>query len=107
MAEHTPGPWKYKIVNDEFILSNVDADSDAEGRMQDYGSSILEGGLVLENDAENEANARLIAAAPDLLAALEGLLKAANEGERSWWHAERVARAAIAKARNREIPDAH
>jgi hypothetical protein len=46
-----------------------------------------------------EANARLIAAAPELLEALEGLLKLPPEESLERVEAERNARAAIAKAR--------
>ena len=55
--------------------------------------------------ATNEANARLIAAAPDLLEALEDMLAQAEfaaevrGGEGHMKHAMRKARAAIAKAK--------
>ena len=79
---HTPGPWHATLhqVGDE---NNV--------RVADCYS--LEKG----HDTAR-ANARLIAAAPDLLAALEALLLLADPCE----SAVGVARAAIAKARGEQ-----
>lgn len=91
-TRHTPGPWKAGSAS-------VSA-PETEDRL---GLSVrIHGG----NGADNRANARLIAAAPDLLAALEALLPMVAE-----WHAEfprhigdkeppaiQAARAAIAKA---------
>ena len=68
MKEHTPGPWKL----------NTDGDTG----MNDSGCILDSIGHVIVTDiygtfkngrttGEAEANARLIAAAPDLLAALE------------------------------------
>lgn len=59
VVKHTPGPWT-RCVSDQ-------------------GYSVIAGYLQICElpkilDAECEANARLIAAAPDLLAALEGLI---------------------------------
>ena len=89
MTTHTPGPWN---VTKLYV------------RKQD-------GGLVASiNDlwqkqktpkAEMDANARLIAAAPELLAALEELLWAASrtslETDGDYSNAFTAARAAIAK----------
>lgn len=48
---------------------------------------------------ERQANADLIEAAPDLLAALQTLMKGSVERDPNLWHeAKRAARAAIAKA---------
>jgi hypothetical protein len=44
-----------------------------EGPEGDQGCSIFEGGFVRENDAENLANASLIAAAPEMFDALEDI----------------------------------
>ena len=63
-AKHTPGPWVQVMQ--------------ATGRevIADYQATF--GGIAtvhpMPNDWETDANARLIAAAPDLLAACEGLL---------------------------------
>ena len=100
MSKHTPGPWNIagdgqtesscRIIDDEnrFVLR-------LEG--MDYGRD------------EDQANARLIAAAPDLLAALHelaeigegGVIERRETGKPTWSALEAVAtiaRAAIAKA---------
>lgn len=72
-AEHTPGPW---VAND-CIVKAVDC----------YGPWVADTDLMLRypprkphiSHAEQRANARLIAAAPDLLAALEELTLWARE----------------------------
>jgi hypothetical protein len=46
--------------------------------------------------AERDANARLIAAAPDLLAACQDALAAGNDGD--WQSAEKVLRAAVSRS---------
>lgn len=66
MSKHTQGPWKLVEVNDETV----------KGAVHVYG-----GGAAITTDvwgptlAESDANARLIAAAPDLLAACEEALR--------------------------------
>jgi hypothetical protein len=80
---HTPGPWHLEVEPDalhvyspvEEVVHFTDAGWDESTR------------------ATFEANARLIAAAPDLLAALEEI---AEWGE---WESAPIARAAIAKAK--------
>jgi hypothetical protein len=59
---HTPAPWQ---------LQTVSTCNDNPCRWEIIGS----GGVIAEtNDNTSDANARLIAAAPDLLSALEFLL---------------------------------
>jgi hypothetical protein len=97
-VNYTPGPWSiagrgYTIFgsDDAVVISSFDAETD-------------------EEEERYIANARLIAAAPDLLAALEGVIEdsmalargyAAATGDRLTDEGEgiRRARAAIAKAR--------
>ncbi len=86
-TNHTPGPWY------------------VTGRLTRYVEARIDGGLIQEVAAcgpteadggygpHQEANARLIAAAPDLLEALEMLIEFPNTGP-----ATSTARAAIAKA---------
>ena len=63
---HTKGPWKVHNIDGSFIVASGNPDeSDYEGVCQTY----------------NEANARLIAAAPELLEALEFALGTCNDSE--------------------------
>lgn len=98
MSAHTPGPWSIEIDHQteapEFIRAYH------EGEMFDIAS--------LSDETENiEANARLIAAAPDLLFALEQMLREhdalqiAKNRTDDRWPAATYARATIAKARPR------
>ena len=52
-----------------------------------------------EDSIENEADANLISAAPDLLEALENLLAVREGAGGTKYHADDIARAAIAKAK--------
>ena len=99
--EHTPGPWDYDPTGDDkricVGIGLVDGPN---------GYDVAE---VYSDDCDPDealANARLIAAAPDLLEALEGLLVFAEDAETKalvgdegcLWPCEE-ARTAIAKAR--------
>ena len=79
MSKHTPGPWTF--VHEGGIDGGyfIDAKEDV---------------VVLPRGRLNEADARLIAAAPDLLAALKAVMEAAEK----WSPAIDQGRAAIAKA---------
>ncbi len=87
---HTPGPWTIEIDHScdeaEFIRTEFD------GEMFDIATLSNESGNV-------NSNARLIAAAPDLLAALRSIIESsdANCGD-SLANAISAARAAIARA---------
>lgn len=98
-AQHTEGPW---AASDKSNLISASA-------------GVLAYTVNLPNNdlAEQQANARLIAASPDLLTALEGLTKVSvevaqlrdiHDGTDTAWMevitAHDKARAAIAKARN-------
>ena len=90
-AKHTPGPWKQN-GNTVWEDGTKDRGHIAVCRLR-VGTHVPE--------FQNEANARLIAAAPDLLAVLEKVL-AAYEAAREPGHGTILiaeARAAIAKAR--------
>jgi len=84
MSEHTPGPWR---INDH---------------SRDEGCFYIEAdhagvASVFADEPAAGANARLISAAPDLLAALEHMVALFNSG--AWSHANiKDARAALAKA---------
>lgn len=77
MSEHTPGPW---------VVGNV-------GEVVAGGTTLAD---VYGDDEQADVDARLIAAAPDLLAALELLLPYLED-----CRMDIEARAAIAKARGK------
>ena len=105
MNTHTQGPWKIGVrqpTSDKFIYGP-------------QGEEIADCDRKTNFSEENLANARLIAAAPDLLAALKGCADALNEAGKSFAlnNPEAVrpnmfeihagnARSAIAKAEGRE-----
>lgn len=74
MSAHTPGPWSSFIAGRTISIS---IGNDANGRVPCVigWTGFDSCGLPLKEQA---ANARLIAAAPDLLEALEGII--ANDG---------------------------
>lgn len=108
MAEpaHTPGPWDYQEVK----TSCGRAFRIGAGEMLTSGV----GGCIIYDDYpafprsnEREANARLIAAAPELLKALKALFRSykelADSGDAGFWALEdtpdgKQALAALAKA---------
>ena len=81
MSKHTPGPWVWT------------PESESIHGYSPEGEALV---VVYELNT-NEADARLIAAAPDLLTALEGLLEITDFHELYGSKTE-AARAAIAKA---------
>lgn len=80
-TQHTPGPWELRQSSRDYWF--IDYDQGGEG----YTLTKLDCG---------EKDARLISAAPELLAALEGLLNALPSA--TTHPAIKAARAAIAKA---------
>lgn len=95
MSKHTPGPWHVQDDHGKrWIETNGNDDTIAEIHRRTSKGSVY-------SCKEAAANSRLIAAAPDLLVALEGLLSAYNDpGNTGSTHDDKVkaARAAIAKA---------
>jgi len=99
MTTHTPGPWRLVTRSNQHGLAALAVAIDKPG----CAPSWLPGkgfGLASTLTAQDEANARLIAAAPDMLAALK-LCEAFCKGHQET--PEKVvryqqARAAIAKA---------
>ena len=95
-AKHTPGPWVVRTIDQslatvetqdgEYIICNA-----AQLRWDDWKTE----------HAERKANARLIAAAPELLEALQRLSAQCERLRMAWQlesDAERNARVVIAKA---------
>lgn len=96
-AKHTPGPWGISSDPCHYdTLSTVTAGD--ERKVQPDRQMIVQvGGFA--GVPEQEANARLIAAAPDLLAALQSVLANSLDSQ-GLADAHKQARAAIAKATN-------
>jgi hypothetical protein len=87
-AQHTPEPWRYLPGDGLAWRPSV--------------QRATEGGFVVQGSSREreEADAKLIAAAPDLLEALKKLCDMADDGDVACWVAEwDKARAAIAKAK--------
>lgn len=110
-AKHTPGPWHVETWSyeksqtrpeNEVFTIQTKADAIAQTLL------LWRPDQTPHNRDEEEANARLIAAAPDLLTACEELMKAESmqQGSRSGGTmgqistAIDIARAALAKARD-------
>ncbi len=94
-ASHTPGPW---VVNDRFYVCTA-------APTPEFIADCATDSSVEREYAIDEANARLIAASPDMLDALylaRSFAEEAIHGDRRW-HAEVSAAidAAIAKAEGR------
>ena len=88
-AQHTPGPWWQGSTLDDSVF--------AAGGGDEVCVAVCPERSVISDGAETYANARLIAAAPDLLEALKAVVAVAD---RKTVEFER-ARAAIAKAEGR------
>ena len=90
-TQHTQGPWSIELDHasntSEFIRARID------GEMHDIAS------LLCDETGNASANARLIAAAPDLLAALQAIVTGNVYGNPTQWNlAIDRGIAAIAKA---------
>lgn len=91
---HTPGPWKW-----DGNVCDYDPEQEAPWLVLDPDSSTTDPILRGEIHCGNPANARLIAAAPELLKALQAMLTHMGMDEDEWNKPTfDQARAAIAKA---------
>lgn len=88
---HTPGPWNYENVTED-VLALLKT-SGMEGSKTDL--EIWSGNECIAV-VRKKQDARLIAAAPDLLEALKDILNAGDKV--SYLHAEMAAKQAITKA---------
>ena len=90
MSKHTPGPW------------HVFKDSSIYSKHADYTLAEIVAGMT---DEECDANARLIAAAPELLKALQAALDAlrGSAGFDEINNAKKQVKAAIAKATGEKV----
>ena len=101
MSTHTPGPWEVSTDPDGNgtykIREHVDAELEIERQADQETDEAKADSLYAKQNELREANARLIAAAPDLLIALEAMVDAPDDDSR--YNAAIDARAAIAKAK--------
>ena len=99
MSKHTPGPWSLDLENiGADIKNHVTVDAPSHGSLANVVWVMDDDVLEDKNSPECEANARLITAAPDLLAALKVLQIWCGLDEKSDTWINSGARAAIAKA---------
>jgi hypothetical protein len=100
---HTPGPWSAHgqaiYAGDTYLAQCWDETSRELHTYKDAVGDIP----VPSNGAEAQANARLIASAPDMLKALRGMVREINLGARMHTAPVEAARAAIAKATGSEV----
>lgn len=92
MSKHTPGPWflAEKVEGKHTVTNLRRIRSEREG--MEHGAVCEVYGIA--DGSEAHANARLIAAAPDLLESLAFVIR----GVPDTWEGVQKARAAIAKA---------
>lgn len=76
MSAHTPGPWEAHAFHQNDTVTGAEYVQVAHV----FGPT---GGLPLKAEAERHANAALIAAAPDLLEALEAISRAGTLNDQS------------------------
>lgn len=96
MQGHTPGPW---TVDRAFVTSEDTAQLIATIDSGYFLHRVPEGDYPIEfTEGQQRANARLIAAAPDLLIAAQNIYWKLSEAGR-WNDDMALLRAAIAKAR--------
>jgi hypothetical protein len=114
-TKFTPGPWEYRKAgkvnlsgevpegfSSEYPDHIVKIDRDEQGRRRTAFVATCESATL-----PNEANARLIAAAPELLSALKAIVRLyemphGEAGQESPGQYHRMAKDAIAKAEGRE-----
>jgi hypothetical protein len=102
---HTPGPWEASATG-AYVITR--APNLRPNRTHGYGCGNNHVCDLNDHEyheysdiAEQQANARLIAAAPDLLAAVKGLVAKSTDIDGDWSQEWRLALDAIAKAEGR------
>jgi len=99
-AQHTPGPWRLDEERDDYELSIVGKPTwpcNRFGIKGEWNVAKIDD-LMEEYPGEAKANARLIAAAPDLLDSLESCVRFLNKHCPGADHLLPAAEAAIALA---------
>jgi hypothetical protein len=95
MSKHTPGPW---VADLETYPIMVRSQSETWPLVDELGNEEGRTGVFIANTGDNKANARLIAAAPDLLEALCKLAELYDAMGAPRGPCRIIADAAIAKA---------
>lgn len=99
MSKFTPGPWGYRKTHTMSETAwYVITHHDGRGPVMDVGGSDLNGQIseakhLITNPEEIEANARLIAAAPDmyqLLEKMQNTFQMRGEGPMGEWLANQI-----------------
>ncbi len=96
MSKHTPGPWNYHVDNQSEYTHTITAVS------RPATSPII---ADVVKHPSSEANARLIASAPELLEALENIVDALDMGLHELALAKLTARAVITMATEEAMPE--
>ena len=106
MGKHTDGPWfigtetrGYEVCTMHHMPTQPTEDGLGQSWVYIYPNKIINGEWYWPDGETQEANARLIASAPDLLEALDNLLKVIDGEGGTKPNAREMARAAIAKAK--------
>lgn len=97
MSKWTPGPWRVsggRYIKQDY--TKIGLSDDAGMMIASIPGGETSGSFFVENSAECKANANLIAAAPELVEALQACLDHGSMTGSEW--VEEKARAAIAKA---------
>ncbi len=97
-TQHTPGPWEFDPAIDTFNIGTISVGPDPENYPVAHVESWTDGGTDCDEAKTALANARLIAAAPELLAALE--LIYANAAESPEWIRASIAPAILKATRS-------
>ena len=91
-ASHTPAPWRIATIRESFAVATAPT---YEGKY--LCVAVLPGC----QNAENLANAKLLAAAPDLLSMLKRIIRATDENyDDAVWKLIDLARKTVSRAEN-------
>jgi hypothetical protein len=90
-SKHTPGPWRWKTEG----IDELESLAGPSNSVCDFGVNIPHDSMP--GNSPSNADKALIAAAPDLLAALKGVVRVADRATVEF----DAARTAIAKAEGR------
>ena len=95
MNAHTPGPWNYSTSQEGWSFDIYQAEDAAYTKESSDVATLFVRSVKCDPKETQEANARLIAAAPDLLEALQNL---ENDDGAIPSHAWDIVKSAIRKA---------